>query len=241
MKGDSDKGTYSPIAWFFMFVLLWIVAYPAYLFKRRHSGLTDRLGLGLLVMTMFFASSTWMYRAIESQKAEILHNLEKLQKDLSSLANPFADALKENQLKAANDLAEKTTLQENNGDAADSAIKAELVSEFNSLKENWTRWGAVQDGEIFFAVPPKRAGLNSSVFEIKRYSEPKFNSKGEQYNVTAVRKEVDCLGQRIRVLAILDFSEEDRNKYDVDYYYGEWKSIDRSQENTWTAAYNLVC
>jgi hypothetical protein len=35
MKSDRKKGTYSPTSWFFIITLLWIIGYPAYLFKRR--------------------------------------------------------------------------------------------------------------------------------------------------------------------------------------------------------------
>lgn len=81
---DREKGLYSPTAWFFIITLLWIVGYPAYLFGRRHYGLTNRLGSGLLIMLIFVGSFLVLGSAIEAKKSEIRGNFEQLQRDLNS-------------------------------------------------------------------------------------------------------------------------------------------------------------
>ena len=74
MTGNKEKGTYSPIAWFFMFALLWFIAYPAYLIKRKSYGLANRLVIGILVMLIFIGSFLAMSAAIEKKKIEIRNN-----------------------------------------------------------------------------------------------------------------------------------------------------------------------
>lgn len=85
MKKDKSKGTHNPVTWFFMITLLWIVGYPAYLFKRKHYGLKNRLVPGLLVALVFLASWSAMNAAIESRKAEVRSQLEQAQHQLESL------------------------------------------------------------------------------------------------------------------------------------------------------------
>lgn len=65
-----SKGTYSPVAWFFFFVIMWAVAYPLYLYKRKYFGLADRLGAGILIMLIFLGSSYDLYSRIGKRKAE---------------------------------------------------------------------------------------------------------------------------------------------------------------------------
>lgn len=85
MKSDRQKGSYGPTSWFFLIALLWIVGYPAYLYKRKDYGVANRLALGLLVAVMFIGSWAIMNAAIESKKDEVRGNLENLQKQLNSL------------------------------------------------------------------------------------------------------------------------------------------------------------
>ena len=84
MKSDRKKDTYSPTVWFFLIILMWIVTYPAYLFKRKYYGLDNRLVAGVLVALVFFGSWITMYSAIESKKSEIIGNLKNMQKQFES-------------------------------------------------------------------------------------------------------------------------------------------------------------
>lgn len=53
VKSDGKAGSYSPTSWFFIVALLWIVGYPAYLYKRKRYGLSNQLVPGLLVALIF--------------------------------------------------------------------------------------------------------------------------------------------------------------------------------------------
>ena len=83
MKSDRKKGTYSPKAWFFIIFFLWIIGYPAYLFKRRYYGLSNRIVSGILIAIIFTGSFAIMSAAIEGQKAKFRSNIEQLQRSLS--------------------------------------------------------------------------------------------------------------------------------------------------------------
>jgi hypothetical protein len=85
MTRDKSKGTHTPVTWFFLIVLLWIVGYPAYLLKRKHYGLKNRLVPGLLLALVFLASWSMMNSAIETRKAEIRGNLEQMQRQFESM------------------------------------------------------------------------------------------------------------------------------------------------------------
>ena len=85
MKSDSKKGTYSPTAWFFIVAMMWIIGYPAYMFKRRHYGLDNRLVLGTLVALIFFGSGLLMSSAIEETKAKVRGDLEQAQRTFETL------------------------------------------------------------------------------------------------------------------------------------------------------------
>ena len=84
MKSDRKKGTYSPTEWFFIIVLLWIIGYPVYLYKRKHYGLDNRLVTGILVALIFVGSWSIMNAAIEDKKAEIRGKVKEMQRQLDS-------------------------------------------------------------------------------------------------------------------------------------------------------------
>lgn len=84
MTSDKAKGTYSSTSWFFIISLLWMVGYPAYLFKRRQFGLKNRLVPGLTVAFMFVGSWMLMNGAIEDKKAEVRAELATLEQSLEA-------------------------------------------------------------------------------------------------------------------------------------------------------------
>jgi hypothetical protein len=71
MQSDKQKGTYSPTAWAVLILFLWVVGYPAYLFKRRHYGLANRLLAAILVMVVLGVSFASLAVAIDAKEAEI--------------------------------------------------------------------------------------------------------------------------------------------------------------------------
>ena len=78
MVGDRKKGTYGPVAWFFLITLLWVVCYPVYLFKRRHYGLKNLVIPGLISALMFIISWSIMGSAIDAQIAEVQQQIETI-------------------------------------------------------------------------------------------------------------------------------------------------------------------
>jgi hypothetical protein len=84
MTSDKAKGTYSSTSWFFIISLLWVVGYPAYLFKRRQFGLKNRLVPGLAVAVMFMGSWMLMNGAIEDKKAEVRAEMAALEQSLEA-------------------------------------------------------------------------------------------------------------------------------------------------------------
>lgn len=76
MVSDRKKGSYGPVAWFFIISLMWIIGYPAYLFKRRHYGLNNRLIVGTIVAVSFIGSWVVMNTAIEVKIDEVKQQIE---------------------------------------------------------------------------------------------------------------------------------------------------------------------
>ena len=56
MTRDKDKGGYDPSAWFFMMIIVWVICYPAYFFKRDAFSRGNTFGLGLLATVLFLSS-----------------------------------------------------------------------------------------------------------------------------------------------------------------------------------------
>jgi hypothetical protein len=90
---DRSQGTYSPISWFFIVALLWIVGYPAYLLKRSRYGLKNYLVGGLAVMLMFAGTVGVMEYSIQSQVSEVRAKLEDMQKDVATATANYQQAL----------------------------------------------------------------------------------------------------------------------------------------------------
>jgi len=86
MKSDKKKGTYSSTSWFFIITLLWVVGYPAYLYKRRQFGLKNRLLAGVAVTFVFLGSWALMNSAVEAKKGEIRDGMAEMQQQLESLS-----------------------------------------------------------------------------------------------------------------------------------------------------------
>lgn len=66
-KKDGD----SPIAMFLAFLFCWCIAYPYYLSRRRHFGLSNHILLGFIIMAVCIASWITVFNSIEAQLAGI--------------------------------------------------------------------------------------------------------------------------------------------------------------------------
>lgn len=89
MATNRAEGTYSPVAWFFILALLWIVGYPLYLFKRRRYGLKNLLAAGVAVALVFVASTAIMGAAIDAKKDELRQGLQEMERGLRDMENAF--------------------------------------------------------------------------------------------------------------------------------------------------------
>ena len=56
----GKRGSYSPRGWFVLITFLWIVAYPLYLFSRKHYGLANRLAFGIIVALIYIGTLVMM-------------------------------------------------------------------------------------------------------------------------------------------------------------------------------------
>lgn len=78
------EGARSPTAWFFMIALLWIVAYPMYMYQRRHRGLANRLLPAAVLAVVFCFSYFAMNANIETKRAAVLSNIEEMRARFSN-------------------------------------------------------------------------------------------------------------------------------------------------------------
>jgi hypothetical protein len=74
MRTNSREDTFSPTEWALMILLIWIVGYPAYLFKRRRYGRSNLLLGGLFVAVAFAGSAAFVYNEIDHHMTELLRS-----------------------------------------------------------------------------------------------------------------------------------------------------------------------
>ena len=130
---DKKSGTYSPVQWFFIIALLWIVGYPAYLLKRRNYGLKNYLWAGVAVMVVFLASALTIQSSINDSVNEI--------RALFGLKHDESPSL----LSEVMGLFVKSPEQKAKEAAADAAIEKQVVHLLNRVV-------AVQDGVTDYFV-----------------------------------------------------------------------------------------
>jgi hypothetical protein len=73
--GSNGKNESGPVGWFIACALLWFLAFPWYLHKRRFFGRRSLALAGLLFGGMFLFSTFSMGAAIEAKKAQIRRDL----------------------------------------------------------------------------------------------------------------------------------------------------------------------
>ena len=95
MRSDRSVGSYSPAIWFFLIALLWIVGYPAYLYKRKKWGAKNMLIPSLLIAAIFLSSAVAMEILIEQKKAEIRAEMSKVKSEMGKAQEHFDNAIKD--------------------------------------------------------------------------------------------------------------------------------------------------
>lgn len=76
-KGKKREG---PVTWFFGCILLWIVAFPAWMARRTKYGLKNLCGAAVLVALIYLGFIFFMSYAIEEAKSEVLRELQNIWK-----------------------------------------------------------------------------------------------------------------------------------------------------------------
>jgi hypothetical protein len=85
MKADKAMGSYSPGQWAALLALLWVIGYPAYLFKRRHYGKANLIVSGIVVAVIFIGSAGIILAAINAKVGELQASLAAIQSPAASL------------------------------------------------------------------------------------------------------------------------------------------------------------
>lgn len=71
-KGKKNSG---PIAWFFLMILLWAIAYPVYLWQRSKYGLKNHLLPGILIALVFVISLIVMTSNVNRAVGNVQQNM----------------------------------------------------------------------------------------------------------------------------------------------------------------------
>jgi cobalamin biosynthesis protein CobD/CbiB len=96
-KTPSGRRREGPVAWFFFGILLWIVAFPMWMYRRSRYGLRNLCGGAISIGIIFVAVLGLMSVALESQKEEIRRNLESTQRQLEDAQREFQRSAAETQ------------------------------------------------------------------------------------------------------------------------------------------------
>jgi len=78
-KGKKREG---PVTWFFGCLLLWIVAFPAWMARRAKYGLKNLCFAAVLVGLIFAGVTGFMHYAIEEAKSEVRQHFDDAQREL---------------------------------------------------------------------------------------------------------------------------------------------------------------
>lgn len=200
MESNRDEGTYSAAAWFFLVVFLWIICYPAYLFKRRKYGLANYLVIGILVTVIFVGSWSVVSSAIQSKAYGMQGNLKNIQQrlseipDISAKVAPIVTAqqIPQNQVKlevAEVSDATKSVSDLLENDLIQQRFRSILGSGYRTFRDNFQVISPPQlTDEWFFATgcAQHMCGKSEAAFAINKQTQKVFagvltNGKPELY------------------------------------------------------------
>jgi hypothetical protein len=85
MVTDKHAGTYSPTTWFFLFLIIWFLAYPTYLYKRKQYRRSNLLLPGILVTLLFLPSAIGVGIAIEEQYQKVRTHIQQTQSQFQQI------------------------------------------------------------------------------------------------------------------------------------------------------------
>ena len=82
MVRDKNRGTYSPITWFFALILVWFIAYPWYMSSREKFVEGKRFALALICTLLFVLSGGFIISAVDAQQEKLQRDLNAIQREL---------------------------------------------------------------------------------------------------------------------------------------------------------------
>lgn len=91
-KGKKREG---PVTWFFGCLLLWIVAFPAWMARRAKYGLKNLCFAAVLVGLIFAGVTGFMHYAIEEAKSEVRQHFDDANQQLEQFQREMEDAQRE--------------------------------------------------------------------------------------------------------------------------------------------------
>jgi hypothetical protein len=101
-KTPSGRKREGPIEWFFLGIVLWIVAFPMWMHRRSKYGLKNLCGKAILIALVSVAVLGLMSAAFENQKAEIRRDIKNSQRQIEKAQREFERAEEEAQRQLRN-------------------------------------------------------------------------------------------------------------------------------------------
>lgn len=84
---DSGKKINTPLEWFILILVFWVIAYPAYFWARSKYGLKNQLLGGILITALFIWSSVSVGLAINQQVQKVQEKLNQAVQQFESIKN----------------------------------------------------------------------------------------------------------------------------------------------------------
>jgi len=81
------KRTTGPVGWFICTLMIWIIAYPSYLFYRSKFGVKNYVVGGIASALIFLGVAGGLSYAIEQRKSEVRQNFDEANQKLQELQN----------------------------------------------------------------------------------------------------------------------------------------------------------
>ena len=91
-KAPNGKKRQGPGFWFLFSILLWVLAFPLWMYRRSKYGLKNLWLSAVLIDIACVAVFSVMAVSLENRKAEIRHNLENTQKQIEKAQQDFQRA-----------------------------------------------------------------------------------------------------------------------------------------------------
>lgn len=157
---NNRQGSYAPITWFALIVMLWVLAYPFYLYKRKDYGASNLIGVGIALTLIMSASVAGMNYRIDVKRAELrqLFASDPFATRSTPGGNTARTVSPENfwQAAAANTI-DKYQIAKKNNALIDACVKAtQIATQFMEAKDeaHYQEWSAIRKKDCAAAGTP---------------------------------------------------------------------------------------